>query len=1008
MDRLSAFAVIRDRSLFRLLKKVDAFELAGLAKVVEVPAGQPVPRDDRTDALWVVVEGRVDLVERTGENEQVASVTKGRSLELATFRAAKETWKYDWIAERETTLLRLPGDAVRAKIRNTPGLERYLDLVIADPGVRRFKNDLRLFGFGDETIRIVARMTLVPWSELSAEQSKRPGLVLVERGALSVELLHVRKRHGLGPFTPGDYIYVGEGMGTVTGGDDVRVWYLPREAWEKESSAERVESFLGLADPVTLKKSALGKLTIPGAATLARQKPKDDDVDELGVKDFKLPKEELAKLFKKRRPVVLQHDEMDCGAACLATVAEFYGRKIGIPRYRSLVHVTREGASLAALKRAAELTGMRSIGVMSGLNGLRDVRAPLIALMQYHFVVVWEIKDDVVVAMDPARGLLEIPHDKFKQEWSGNALLLDPTPELLKQPKSPPIWTNYLPLLRGSGPALFEILLASLLVYGLGLALPVFLQYFVDSILPSGKADVLGLFAAGLFGILGLQAGIGWVRKYLLVHVTSRMDAMFSTLFVRRLLELPLGFFAVRTVGDITKRMQEIQTIRQIVLDETLNVVTLVVGGGLNLVVLGLYSETLLVVLLGCFAVAAGWIFYLGPKLLAKLREVLKAESAWQTRSWEQFDGLASIKAIHGEIAARWKWSNELLSALEVRRSLGFLEGLSMATTQLLDHGIRAVLLVWAIVLFSKGELTAGHVLATSLLSGVVVTSAMTLLESWHKFNELGVSLARVDDVITAAEEPRGAPSTGKKLALTGKVELENVTFQYGGELSPIVLDQLSFAVEANETVAIVGRSGSGKTTLGYMFNLLHPPTQGAILFDGQRHDALPLAELRRQVAMVVQDNSIFSGTILENIALGDPNPSFKDVVDAAQLADAHEFIAALPDGYSTMLGELGEGLSGGQRQRINIARALYRKPAILVMDEATSALDAISEAKILKNLKSRRGTTIVIAHRLNTVMLADRIVVLDAGRAAEMGTHNELMTKRGIYHRLFAKQLAL
>jgi CRP-like cAMP-binding protein len=260
MDRLSAFAVIRDRSLFRLLKKVDAFELAGLAKVVDVPAGAPVPRDDRTDALYVVVEGRIDLHERSGENDHVSSVTKGRSLELATFRAAKEAWRYDWSAERETTLLRLPGDAVRTKIRNTPGLERYLDLVIADPGVRRLKNDLRLFGFGDETIRIVARMTQLTWGELSSEYSKRPGLALIERGALSVELVHIRKRHGLGPFTPGDYIYVGEGMGSVTATEDARVWFLPRDAWEKESSAERVESFLGLADPVTLKKSALGKL----------------------------------------------------------------------------------------------------------------------------------------------------------------------------------------------------------------------------------------------------------------------------------------------------------------------------------------------------------------------------------------------------------------------------------------------------------------------------------------------------------------------------------------------------------------------------------------------------------------------------------------------------------------------------------------------------------------------------------------------------------------------------
>jgi ABC-type multidrug transport system fused ATPase/permease subunit len=193
------------------------------------------------------------------------------------------------------------------------------------------------------------------------------------------------------------------------------------------------------------------------------------------------------------------------------------------------------------------------------------------------------------------------------------------------------------------------------------------------------------------------------------------------------------------------------------------------------------------------------------------------------------------------------------------------------------------------------------------------------------------------------------------------------------------------------------------------MFNLLLPTDAGPIRFDGTpTRRSSPLADLRRQVAMVVQDNSIFSGTILENIALGDPNPSFKRVMEAAQAADAHEFIARLPKGYSTVLGESGEGLSGGQRQRINIARALYKDPAILIMDEATSALDAISEAKVVKNLKARRGTTVVIAHRLNTVRHADRIVVLERGRIVEQGSHAELIERRGHYHRLFAKQLAL
>ena len=475
-----------------------------------------------------------------------------------------------------------------------------------------------------------------------------------------------------------------------------------------------------------------------------------------------------------------------------------------------------------------------------------------------------------------------------------------------------------------------------------------------------------------------------------------------------RLLQLPLSFFSVRTVGDITKRLDELTNIRGIVLQHALEVMTVVIGGLVNIVIIGLYSPKVLGVLLGMLVLPAVFVAVVSPGLMTRLRTVYKAEEEWQTRSWEHIAGLTSIKSLGAEIAARWRWTVDLFRALRLRRRLGMYEAGAGVASDLLTEAVRITVLLASVYFYSKDELTAGHVLAIALLSGVVIDAAMTAIDSWHSFNELGVSIARVDDVVTASPESRAAEPTGEMVELSGAVEMKGVGFQYGSELSPLILDGISLRIEPNETVALVGRSGSGKTTLGYMFNLLYAPTEGEIRFDGRAATDIPLAHLRRQIGMIVQDNSIFSGTLIDNIALGDPHPSFKDVVAAAEAADAHEFIVGLPNGYSTTLGESGEGLSGGQKQRINIARALYRSRAILVMDEATSALDAISEAKIVKNLKHRRGTTIVIAHRLNTVMHADRIVVLEHGRVVETGTHESLLAKRGQYHQLFAKQLTL
>jgi HlyB family type I secretion system ABC transporter len=473
---------------------------------------------------------------------------------------------------------------------------------------------------------------------------------------------------------------------------------------------------------------------------------------------------------------------------------------------------------------------------------------------------------------------------------------------------------------------------------------------------------------------------------------------------------LPLKFFESRQVGDIITRIQETQKIQTFLTRQAvstwLDTIMMFVYVGLMLY----YNWQLTVLVLALIPPIAILTVVASPFLRHLSREIFKEAAGQNSLVVEMMTGVATVKAAAAEQEVRWRWEERLTSLVNVQfkaqnlsnglQSIGSLIN-SLGSTALLWYGASLVI---------QDRLTIGQFVAFNMLIGRVIGPILSLVSLWDEFQEILVSVERLNDVFTA--EPEESPQKPLLVLpqLKGEVQFENVIFRYGEDEERNILQNISFRVNAGQTIAIVGRSGSGKSTLVKLLQGLYHPTKGRILVDG--HDILQVSppSLRSQLGVVPQECFLFSGTILENITLYRPEFTLEQAIEVAKLAEAHAFIQSLPLGYNTKVGERGSNLSGGQRQRIAIARALLGNPRILILDEATSSLDTESERRFQQNLTriSRDRTTFIIAHRLSTVRNADSILVLDKGILAEQGNHEELMAQRGIYYHLAQQQLDL
>jgi ATP-binding cassette, subfamily B, bacterial HlyB/CyaB len=696
----------------------------------------------------------------------------------------------------------------------------------------------------------------------------------------------------------------------------------------------------------------------------------------------------------------------DTGLIALCQIA----RHLGVPASPVTLGqhrlVTGTVASKEDLIRIARRLGLRARLVRTHWDRLAKTPLPAIVLnTDGQFSIVSRVIDGRAAVHSPGAArphLLE--RSEFEGAWTGELILLNTR-------LSPTMLTSrfdlrwFLSAVHRYRYALTEVLVASFFLQMLGLVSPLFFQVVVDKVLVHRGLSTLDVLMIGLAIVSVFEVTLGALRTYVFSHTTNRIDVELGARLFDHLLGLPLSYFANRRVGDSVARVRELENIRSFITGSALTLTIDLFFTFIFLGVMYLYSPLLTWIVIASLPVYVIISLILTPVLRRRLDEKFARGADNQAFLVESVSGAETIKAMAVEPQMRRRWEDQLAGYVRASFRAQTLGNVGGQIVQFVNKFTIVATLYLGAKGVMAGELTVGELVAFNMLAGRVAQPVLRIAQLWQDFQQTRLSIARLGDILNAQREPaqKGAASL---LPIKGDIQFEHVTFRYVLN-GPAVLSDVSLHVTPGQVIGIVGPSGSGKSTLAKLVQRLYPPESGRVLIDGVDLGMVDTAWLRHQIGVVLQDNVLFNRSVRENIGLADPGAPIEQIIRAATLSGAHDFILELPQGYDTMIGERGASLSGGQRQRIAIARALMANPRILIFDEATSALDYESERLIQANMRriAAGRTVLVIAHRLSTVSGADRLITIDRGRLVEEGTHEELLRRSGRYAQLYRLQ---
>jgi subfamily B ATP-binding cassette protein HlyB/CyaB len=705
-------------------------------------------------------------------------------------------------------------------------------------------------------------------------------------------------------------------------------------------------------------------------------------------------------------------DRHDSGIRALAAVARHYQMDWSLQR---LTHqyakerepTARELARIAAtegLKASTHKTNWKNLARLQKLTPF------LVRLDTGGYFVVLKVGEEAggnqIVLFNPKMpeaNLFPVEKEKFLAHWTGEIVLLKRPYKLLDENQrfglswfAPEFWKQRV-LLR-------NVVIAALALHILALAVPIFFQIVIDRVLVYLSDATLIVVGSGVVLAIMFDAAFTWLRGYFILRTASRIDIRLARKTFRHLMSLPISFFDQSRAGVVTKHMQQGTQIREFLTGRLLTTLLDLPALFVFLPLMLWYSGTLTVVVLAVTGIL-GFIIamMLGP-YRRRLRHLYEAEAQRQSLLVESVHGMRTVKSLNLEPRREEAWDNAAAEAVNTYVQVGKIGLAANSISGFIEKALTVTIVCVGAFLVFGGNLSVGGLVAFNMLAGRVVSPVLQLIGLLNSYQEVLMSVEMLGHVMNRPGENAG--QRGLTPTIVGNIELEKVTFRYPGTENPALKD-VSLRIPAGAMVGIVGRSGSGKTTLSALLQGLHQVSEGAIRIDGHNIRDIDLTHLRSQNAVVPQEPFLFHATIKDNIRMGQPTASFEDIVQAARMAGADDFIQQLPKRYDTELEEGAVNLSGGQKQRISIARALLRQPRIIIFDEATSALDPESEAVVVKNLKeiAKGRTTIVISHRLATIKDADAILIMDNGSLNDVGTHAQLMQRNFIYNQLWTQQ---
>lgn len=709
---------------------------------------------------------------------------------------------------------------------------------------------------------------------------------------------------------------------------------------------------------------------------------------------------------------VKQHDIRDCGAACLASVAAHHKLNIPIARIRQYASTDKRGTNVLGIVQAAEQMGFIAKGVKGGMDALPNIPKPAIAHVikgekqLHHFVVIYKVSKSSITVMDPGPGKMETySFAEFEKIWSGVLVLLAPGENFESGNEKTSVHKRFWALIRPHKRILAQALFGAVVYTILGLSTSIYIEKITDNVLPNANRNLLNLLSITMILILCMQIFINASKSIMVLRSGQLMDANLILGYYKHLLNLPQRFFDTMRTGEIISRVNDAVKIRTFINDVAINFIVNVFIIIFSFALMFTYYWKLALIIAGIIPLYA--IVYFAMNYFNKKveRRLMEGSADLESQLVESLGAVKTIKQFGIEDFANEKTENKFIKLLYTIFRSGQNAIFSGNSSEFLSR-VFTIILLWAGSGYVMDkEITPGELLSFYALIGYFTSPVIQLIGMNKTIQNALIAADRLFEIIDLEQEET-TEKAELKPEMIGDITFKNVEFSYGTRAD--VFKNFNIIFPKGKVSAVVGESGSGKTTLISLLQSLYPVKSGSIQIGNFDLKYLTNKSLRNLVGVVPQQVDLFSGNVIENIALGDSNPDIQKIIELSQQLGIIEFVEKLPNGFETYLGENGALLSGGQRQRIAIARALYKNPEIILLDEATSSLDTNSEElvqKTLNLLKEQQKTIIIIAHRLSTIAFSDNIFVLDKGKLIERGKHSELIQNNGKYADLFKKQ---